>query len=81
MTRLLRILGVLLMVLGGLVILSWLIKPLRAIWPLLIDWFQALPLPMQIGLAIATVGFLLLFSSVVWERIEDRQSEDLLDED
>ena len=38
-------------------------------------------LPIQIGLAAAAVGFLLLFGSVIWERLEDREKEKgLIDE-
>ena len=81
MIRLLRILGITLIVLGILVILTWLIEPLRDILPMTYDWFRSLPPAMQIGLGIAAVGFLLLFSSVVWERLEDRKNEaDLLDD-
>ena len=82
MIRMVRILGVMLMIVGGLVILTWFIKPLRQIWPQLIQAFQTLPIAIQIGLVIAVVGFLLLFGSLVWERIEDRAKEqDLLKED
>ena len=80
MIRLVRILGVILMAAGVVVILTWLIKPLRTLWPMLVDWFQALPMAIQIGLALAAVGFLLLFCSLIWERIGDRTREtDLLD--
>ena len=82
MIQLVRILGWLLMVVGALVIATWLIKPLREIWPSLIKWFQSLPLAIQFGLIIAAIGFLLLLSSLIWERLEDRKSEgNLLDED
>ncbi len=81
MIRFLRILGVVLIGAGALTILSWFIEPLRKIWPLVFQWFSGLPLPIQTGLVIAAIGFLLLFSSVIWERIEDRKSEgNLLDE-
>lgn len=81
MIRLLRIIGVALVVIGVLVILTWLIEPLRNVIPHIYDWFRTLPIPMQIGLSVATVGFLLLFSSIVWERLEDRkQEENLLDD-
>ena len=81
MIRLIRVIGWVFMACGVLIILTWLIKPLRKIWPLAIEWFQSLPVAMQIGLGMAVVGFVLLFSSVVWERIEDRKSEaDLLDD-
>ncbi len=82
MIRIIRILGVLLVLLGGIVILSWMIKPLREIWPFLFDWFRSLPGAIQFGLVIAAIGFLILFSSIIWERLEDRKNEDgLLDDD
>ena len=82
MIRIIRILGVLLIVIGVVVILSWLIEPLRKLWPALFDWFRSLPGAIQFGLVIAAIGFLILFSSILWERLEDRKTEgSLLDED
>ena len=81
MIRLLRIIGISLVAIGILVIVTWLIEPLRNIVPFVYDWFRTLPIAMQIGLSVAAIGFLLLFSSIVWERIEDRkQEENLLDD-
>ena len=82
MIRFVRIMGGLLIVLGAIVILTWLIEPLRAVWPVLIDGFRSLPIAIQIGLIIAAIGFLLLMSSIIWERLEDRKREgSLLDDD
>ncbi len=82
MIRLVRILGVVLMAAGVIVILTWLIEPLRELLPAIVDGFRSLPITIQIGLTLAAIGFLLLFATVVWERIEDRKSEgNLLDED
>lgn len=82
MIRLLRVFSFVLMVCGVLVILTWLVKPLREAWPLLIQWYQSLPVAIQAGLAIAAIGFLLLLSSIIWERLEDRKSEgNLLDDE
>ena len=82
MIQLVRILGWLLMAVGAVVIATWLIKPLRQVWPAITEWFQMLPLPIQVGLVIAALGFLLLISSLIWERIEDRKHEgNLLDDD
>jgi uncharacterized membrane protein len=75
MIRFIRIVGWMLMAVGVVVILSWLIEPLRKIWPTAIDWFRSLPIAIQIGLIMAAIGFVLLFSSVVWERMEDRRTE------
>lgn len=83
MIQFLRIVGGVLIVVGALVILTWLIKPLREAWPHLIDAFRSFPVAVQIGLIVAAIGFLLLFSSIIWERLEDRKREgsSLLDED
>ena len=82
MIQLVRIVGGLLMAIGAMVILTWLIKPLRTIWPFVFDWFRSLPGAIQFGLVIAAVGFLLLLSSIIWERLEDRKREgNLLDDD
>lgn len=76
MIRLIRIVGFLLIIAGAVVMLTWLIEPLRAIWP----WLLKLPLPIRIGVAVAAGGFLLLLGSLVWERLEDRtQERDLRD--
>ena len=68
MIRLIRILGFLLIVAGAVVLLTWLIKPLRFVWP----WLQALPWPIKLGLGVAAAGFLVLLGSLIWERLEDR---------
>ena len=82
MIRFLRFLGCILIGLGALVTISWFFEPLRAIWPHLIDAFHALPVAVQIGLIIAAVGFTILFSSIVWERLEDwKREKNLLDEE
>ena len=77
MIRLLRIVGFLLIGCGAVLLLVWVIEPLRFLWP----WIRALPLPMQIGLAAAALGLLLLLGTVIWERLEDREADsDLLNE-
>ena len=82
MIRTVRIIGAMLMVIGVVVILTWLIKPLREVWPFMIDGFRSMPGAVQFGLVLAAVGFLILFSSLIVERLEDRKKEgSLLDED
>ena len=66
-----RIMGFLLILSGILVIMTWLIEPLRALWPLLL----ALPTPVLIGIAVAFAGLLLLVASLIWERTKDRERE------
>ncbi|MDG1873781.1 MAG: hypothetical protein P8J27_07705 [Mariniblastus sp.] len=82
MIRLVRIIGSVLIAIGFFVILAWLIKPIRDLLPSLYDAFRAMPIAIQIGLLVATVGLVLLFSSILWERIEDAKQEgSLLDDD
>jgi len=71
MIRLIRIVGFLLIAAGAVITLTWLIEPLRAIWP----WLARLPVAIQIALGIAAVGFLLLLGSILWERWEDRDRD------
>jgi hypothetical protein len=62
---------------GMVSVATWLIKPLRFIWP----WLRQLPIAIQIGFAAAAVGFVLLLGSIIWERLEDHEREkDLIDE-
>jgi hypothetical protein len=75
--RLVRITGFLLIVAGAVCILTWLVEPLRAIWP----WLRQLPLPIQIGFALATFGLALLICTLLWERWEERGEDRALRED
>ncbi len=78
MIRLVRICGFLMIALGALILLSYLIAPLRAIWP----WILKLPLPIQIGLVVGFGGLILTLGSLLWERIEDQDSDrELRDDD
>ncbi len=77
MSRLVRLTGLLLIAAGAIVVLTWIIKPLRAVWP----WLKQLPLPIQIGLGAAGIGFVLILASMLWERFEERdQDQHLKDE-
>jgi len=75
--RLVRILGVLLIGAGAVVLLTWLIEPLRYLWP----WLRSLPLALQVGLAAAAVGFILLLGSLIWERLEELEEDKELRKD
>ena len=77
MIRLVRIVGFLLIAAGAVVLLTWLIEPLRALWP----WFRSLPWAVQVGLSSAAVGAILILGTLIWERIENRERDaNLLDE-
>ena len=65
MTEILRITGLLMIAVGALVAGSWFIEPLRQVWPLLFD----LPLPIRIGLGVAVAGLLVVFGTVLHERL------------
>ena len=77
MTRLLRIIGFLLIGSGALVLLVWAIRPLRAIWP----WLSVLPLAIQIGFGVAALGLVVVMGSLIAERIEEREADRKLLED
>jgi membrane protein implicated in regulation of membrane protease activity len=74
MIRLVRVTGLLLMTAGAILLAIWFIRPLRFLWP----WLRALPWPIQVGLAAAAVGLLLLVGSLIWERLEDRERDSRL---
>ena len=71
MIRLVRIVGYLTIAAGAIVLLVWLIEPLRFVWPFL----RALPWPVQFGLGAAAVGVLLILGSMIWERVERREED------
>ena len=78
MIDLLRVVGFVLIAVGALVFGSWFIDPLRELWPA----FLELPLPLRLGITVAAVGLVLLFATVVWERMKDREKDrSLLDDD
>jgi len=77
MIRLVRITGFLMVVAGALVILTWLIEPLRKIWP----YLRSLPWPVQLGLSMAAIGLVVVLGTLIWERMEERESDkELIDE-
>ena len=77
MNQLLRNLGFGLMVGGIVMVLVWAIKPLRMIWP----WLLQLPLILRIGVVAGTLGLAVLVGSLISERIRDRESEQYLKDD
>ena len=77
MNQLLRKLGFGLMIGGVVLVLVWAIKPLRMIWP----WLLQLPLILRIGVVAGTLGLAVLVGSLISERIRDRGSEQYLKDD
>lgn len=77
MIQLFRIVGFLLILAGGLIVVTWMIEPLRALWPLLLS----LPTPVLIGIAVGFAGLLLLLASIIWERVRDQPADKQLRED
>ena len=77
MTRLLRITGFLLIGTGVLVLLVWAIRPLRHIWP----WLLELPAAIQIGIGAAGLGLVVLMASLIAERISEREADRKLRDD
>ena len=77
----LRTIGILLVILGGLVAASWFIEPIRTWWPLAWAWFLALPAVFRWGGVIALLGGIVIMTSLLVERARDREAEgDLTDE-
>ena len=72
-----RVFGVLLMTVGGLVLLTWAITPLRFIWP----WLRGLPLPIKVGAGAAVFGVIVLLASLIQERFEERDADRALREE
>jgi hypothetical protein len=71
MIRFTRILGYLLSGVGALALLFWMIRPLRAVWPFLLE----LPWPIRLGLGTLLLGFLLVMASLIADRIEERGAD------
>ena len=77
MTRPLRITGFLLIGGGAPVLLVWAIRPLRHIWP----WLLELPPAIQIGMGTAGLGLIVLMASLIAEIIGEREADrQLLDD-
>ena len=71
MIRRTRVFGIALMTAGAILALTWLIEPLRFLWP----WFRALPAIIRIGLGAAAAGLGLLLGSLIWERLDSRDHD------
>ncbi|GEM_PF-1178866 len=77
MNDLSRNVGFALIIIGILTALSWFFDPLRQLF----HYFWSLPQPLQIGIAIAAIGLVVLFISLLHERWTDRHDDATLKED
>ena len=71
MIRLIRVVGFLLIAAGVVVVVTWLIEPLRAVWP----WLRQLPWQLRFGFGVAVAGLAVLLASMIWERLEARERD------
>jgi hypothetical protein len=71
MARHLRIVGITMMGLGALLFATYIIEPLNLVW----GWFREMPVPLQIGVAVAAVGLTILMISLVVEKRRDSRNE------
>ena len=76
-----RTIGICLLVLGIAIAASWFIEPIRNAWPSFWAWLLTIPFVIRIGLVIAVIGFLVVFSSLLAERARDQQVEGDLSDD
>ena len=77
MNKHLRTIGVAMIGIGILVFLSYFLDPLRAA----LEWFQFLPMPLQIGSVVAGIGLIVLLVSLLQERWIDRHDDAALKDD
>ena len=77
MTEWIRRTGFAMVILGFMITLSWFIDPL---WEVL-SHYRLLPVPLQIGIAVAAVGLTVLMISLIAERWTDREADAALRED
>ena len=57
--------------LGALILATYILKPLNLAWA----WFRAMPVPLQVGIAVAGIGLFVLMISLVAEKRRDDRSE------
>gem|GEM_PF-3479085 len=69
-----RILGLACMALGALLLVTYVVSPLRWLW----FWFLHMPWPLQIGLGAAALGLCILTVSLLVERGRDRSYDKTL---
>ncbi|MCZ6705992.1 MAG: hypothetical protein O6942_08845 [Bacteroidetes bacterium] len=77
MNKPIRILAYALLGTAAVIFVSYVIPPLRAIWP----FFTTLPGAMQLGIGAGFFGFVLLIVSLIIERIEESDYNQSLRDD
>jgi len=71
MSRLLRTVGFGLIVAGIVLLLVWIIAPLRMIWP----WIRGLSWPIRVGVLVSALGLAILLGSLISERFREREAD------
>ncbi|HAY37299.1 MAG: hypothetical protein P8H65_11450 [Rhodothermales bacterium] len=72
-----RTLGIVMIGIGILTALSYVVEPLRK----LLEWFWYLPIQLQIGGVVASIGLVVLFISLLGERWAAREEDASLKDD
>lgn len=77
MTSLLRNAGVGLILLGVVLVIIWVVEPLRAIWP----WLMTLSPVVRVGVMVSALGLAIIMASLITERIREREADKKLLDD
>ena len=77
MTQTVRLFAFALLGTAAIIFITYMIPPLRAIWP----YFKTLPDAIQFGLGAAFFGFALLIISLIMERFGEKDYNDSLRDD
>jgi hypothetical protein len=77
MTQTVRLFAFALLGTAAIIFITYMIPPLRAIWP----YFKTLPGAIQFGLGAAFFGIVLLIISLLMERVAEREYNESLRDD
>jgi hypothetical protein len=77
MTSLLRNAGVGFILLGVVLVIIWVVEPLRAIWP----WLMTFSPIVRVGVVASALGLAILMASLITERIRERDADKKLLDD
>ncbi|NNE35859.1 MAG: hypothetical protein HKN13_11505 [Rhodothermales bacterium] len=62
------------MIVGVILVVTYTISPLRFLWM----WFRLLPEPLQVGFAVAGLGLVILITTMLFERVANRDYDNEL---